>query len=89
MTFQNGRFMICQRAADKDRGLLWEFPGGKVEKGESHPQALERELWEELGFRAEVGDRLCETVCRYPEFDVHLTLYRCSVASGKPQLLEH
>ena len=89
MIFDGDRFMICQRNAHKDRGLLWEFPGGKVEENESRPQALERELQEELGFRAEVGERLCETVCYYPEFDVHLTLYRCLVAEGKPQLLEH
>ena len=47
LIWDNDKFMICQRPAHKDRGLLWEFVGGKVEKGETKEQALIRECKEE------------------------------------------
>jgi 8-oxo-dGTP diphosphatase len=50
--------LICQRSPDKPMGLKWEFPGGKVEPGESPEQALERELNEELGIQATIGPEL-------------------------------
>jgi 8-oxo-dGTP diphosphatase len=50
--------LICQRSADKPMGLKWEFPGGKVEPGESPEQALARELNEELGIHARIGPEL-------------------------------
>jgi 8-oxo-dGTP diphosphatase len=50
--------LICQRSPDKPMGLKWEFPGGKVEPGESPEQALARELDEELGIRATVGHEI-------------------------------
>lgn len=49
---------ICQRRSDQPMGLKWEFPGGKVEQGESSEQALARELSEELGIRATIGRRV-------------------------------
>ncbi len=50
--------LICQRRADQPMGLKWEFPGGKIELGETPEQALARELNEELGIHATVGDRI-------------------------------
>ena len=50
--------LICQRRPDQPMGLKWEFPGGKVEPGESAPQALARELDEELGIRATIGPEI-------------------------------
>lgn len=55
---RNGEILICQRRPDQPMALLWEFPGGKIEPGESPEQALARELREELGIRATVGPRI-------------------------------
>ena len=52
---RGGRIMLCQRRPGVHNGLKWEFPGGKLEPGESPEQALARELWEELGIEAQVG----------------------------------
>ena len=57
LIWQGERFMACQRPAHKARGLLWEFPGGKVERGEIRREALARECREELGVPLEI-DRL-------------------------------
>jgi 8-oxo-dGTP diphosphatase len=52
------QILICQRRPNERHALKWEFPGGKVEKGESLEQALERELVEELGIRARIGPEI-------------------------------
>lgn len=89
LVWDNGRFMACQRPAHKARGLLWEFVGGKVEKGETKQQALVRECREELGITVEVHDVFMDVVHEYPDLTVHLTLFNASIAEGVPQLLEH
>lgn len=81
------RFLVQQRAPGGSRGLLWEFPGGKVEAGESPESALVRECHEELGVRLEVGAKLWETVHRYPDLVVHLAIYRATLAEGEPRNL--
>ncbi len=83
------RFMICQRPAHKARGLLWEFVGGKVEQGETGPEALRRECREELAVEVDVGAVFMEVTHAYPDLLVHLTLYNASIVSGTPQKLEH
>lgn len=82
-------FMICQRPAHKARGLLWEFVGGKVEKGETKEQALIRECEEELAVRISVGEVFMDVVHEYPDITVHLTLFHARIAEGVPQKLEH
>lgn len=78
--FRRGdRVLVQQRPPGKSRGLLWEFPGGKVEAGESDEAALARECAEELGVPVEVGERLWSTVHRYPDLHVELLLYRASM----------
>ena len=89
LIWDNERFMICQRPAHKVRGLLWEFVGGKVEKGETGQQALVRECKEELGVTVSVRDVFMDVVHEYPDLTVHLTLFNASIAEGVPQLLEH
>ena len=84
-----GRFLICQRPANKARGLLWEFVGGKVEPGETKEQALVRECREELDILVDVGDVFMELVHEYPDLTVRLTLFNASIAAGPPKLLEH
>ena len=55
---RDGLVLICQRRPDQPMALQWEFPGGKIESGESPEQALVRELQEELGIRATIGSRV-------------------------------
>ena len=89
LIWDNDKFMICQRPAHKARGLLWEFVGGKVEKGETKEQALIRECKEELNILLSVGDVFMDVVHEYPDLTVHLTLFNAAIAKGEPQKLEH
>lgn len=82
-------FLICQRPANKARGLLWEFVGGKVEPGETKEQALIRECREELDITLTVGDIFMEVTHEYPDLTVHLTLFNATIAQGTPKKLEH
>ena len=83
------KFLICQRPQNKARGLLWEFVGGKVEKGESKKLALMRECKEELNIILDVGDVFIDVTHEYPDIVVHLTLFNAVIAEGEPQLIEH
>ena len=89
LIWQEDRFMICQRPAHKARGLLWEFVGGKVERGETIAQALIRECKEELAVTLAVGEVFMDVVHEYPDLTVHLTLFNATIAEGIPQKLEH
>lgn len=89
LIWDNDRFMACQRPAHKARGLLWEFVGGKVEKGETKKQALIRECREELDVTVSVGDVFAELVHEYPDMTIRLTLFNTTIAEGEPKLIEH
>ncbi len=89
LIWNGDKFMICQRPATKKRALLWEFVGGKVEPGETRQDALVRECREELAITVSVGSLFTEVVHEYPDITIRLCLYRCTVADGTPQLLEH
>ncbi len=86
---EKGRFMIGQRAENKDRGMHWEFVGGKVEPGETEQAALVRECREELGITVSVGPLFMEFVHVYPDVTIHLSVYETEIAEGEPQKLEH
>lgn len=89
LIWDKDKFLICQRPANKARGLLWEFVGGKVEKGETKAQALVRECNEELAITVKPKNIFTEVTHEYPDITVHLTLFNCTVLEGSPQLLEH
>ncbi len=80
--------LATQRGYGAQKGG-WEFPGGKLEPGETPRQALARELREELGIEAEVGDYLLTVEYDYPEFHLHMDCYLAAVAAGKLTLREH
>ncbi|EGO8393313.1 (deoxy)nucleoside triphosphate pyrophosphohydrolase [Enterococcus faecalis] len=86
----NGKVLCCQRGPERALANLWEFPGGKIENGETKVQALERELQEELKIEVTIVKEEY-AFCRY-EYDfgfVNLTTFICYLESGEPQLTEH
>jgi 8-oxo-dGTP diphosphatase len=87
---RGGEVLLTQRKAGTHLAGAWEFPGGKVEAGEDPKDALGRELSEELGIRARIGDILEVTFHRYPERAVLLLFYRASLApdSAEPTALD-
>ena len=89
LIWDDDKFMICQRPANKARALLWEFVGGKVELGETKENALVRECKEELDILLSVGDVFMDVIHEYPDITVHLTLFNATISEGEPQKLEH
>ena len=89
LIWEKDKFMICQRPATKARGLLWEFVGGKVEKGETFSQALVRECKEELDITVSVGEQFMQVIHEYPDILIRLTLFHCTIPEGFPKALEH
>ncbi len=89
LIWDKDRFLISQRPANKTRALLWEFVGGKVEKGESKEEALIRECLEELAIDIVVDSVFTEVTHDYPDITVHLTLFNSRIVDGQLTLLEH
>ena len=89
LIWEGDRFLACQRPANKARGLLWEFVGGKVEPGEGREAALIRECQEELGVTVAVDDVYMEVIHEYPDLTVQLILFNAHISEGVPQKLEH
>ena len=87
LVFRAGKLLITQRPAAAHLGGLWEFPGGKVEPGETFEVALVRELREELGIEVAVGELLETIEHDYPEKRVRLKFFRCRWEAHEPQPL--
>lgn len=90
LTNQVGEILLQRRPEGKQMAGLWEFPGGKVDAGESPELALVRELWEELGIVVEVSDLAPVTFASEPLQDRNLLLllYRCTKWEGEPAALD-
>jgi len=84
-----GKVLCTQRSESMDMPLKWEFPGGKIDAGESPEECLKRELIEELGVEASVGQALAATTHHSPSFTVTLYPFICEIVSGKITLHEH
>jgi 8-oxo-dGTP diphosphatase len=80
---RTGHTLITRRKDDAERGGLWEFPGGKVEAGEEEPAALRREIAEELGCAVDVGCLILRHRHRYPDLEVELAFYACTLPLGE------
>ncbi len=83
-----GRILIAQRPFGGRLGGLWEFPGGKVEPGETLSQCLRREIKEELGIRVRVGKPITSIDHAYTHFKMTLYAFECEFLSGQPQALQ-
>lgn len=85
----DGKVLVCKRGEGKSLAGLWEFPGGKLEAGETPAQALMREMREELAIEIEVREPRPSVDWRYGETSLRLHPYVCRIISGEPRPLEH
>ncbi|MFP5518987.1 MAG: (deoxy)nucleoside triphosphate pyrophosphohydrolase [Bdellovibrionia bacterium] len=86
---EDGKVLIARRAHHTKGAGQWEFPGGKVERGESQSQALIREIKEELGFDIRVREKVGDHVHDYGEKVIHLHLYLAQITGGEQVLQDH
>ena len=81
------RIFATARGYGEFRGM-WEFPGGKIEEGETPQQALIREIWEELETKITVGDLIATVEYDYPAFHLSMNCYWCQITEGELKLVE-
>lgn len=89
ITDENNKILITQRNFKKSQGGLWEFPGGKIENGETKEEAIVREIKEELDVNIRADQYIDEKVFNYPEKDINLIAIKCSILEGNIVLKEH
>jgi 8-oxo-dGTP diphosphatase len=83
---EGGRYLITQRPPRSSLPLLWEFPGGRVESGESDAQALQRELREEMGIEVEIAEEAMHTHHEYPTYEIDFRVFRCTLRSPESEI---
>src|SRR3954465_11817401 len=86
MIEKDGKSLITQRRPTASLPLLWEFPGGRVEEGETDEQALARELAEEMGIKVEGAARTMNAQHAYPDYDIDFRVYRCRLLSREDEI---
>lgn len=88
---EGGKYLCMQRTRSRYSYITerWEFPGGKVEDGESDHEALVREIREEMDWDVFVGPKLGQVVYEYPDFVIEMTAYLCRGGEGEFKMLEH
>lgn len=82
----NDKYLICQRPLGKGNALLWEFPGGKIEKGETLADCLKRECFEELDIKIGVGKLISTKIYEYPDITVNVHFFEAFV---KDDMMKH
>ena len=87
--YKGDKFLIAQRNLKKAQGGLWEFPGGKLEVGETAAEALKREIKEEFNADIEVDEFVGENIHHYPEKDIKLMFYKARLIGENIEALEH
>ncbi|PSB34796.1 8-oxo-dGTP diphosphatase MutT [Chlorogloea sp. CCALA 695] len=85
---QQGQILIDRRRPTGVLGGFWEFPGGKIETGETVEECIKREIWEELGIVIEVGKHLITIAHTYTHLNVTLVVHHCQYIDGVPQPIE-
>lgn len=85
----DGKLLICQRPRGKRCEMLWEFPGGKVENGETPEECLVRECREELGITIDPEKLIQEVKYDYPDVTVNIRFYMCKFVDGELTCIEH
>lgn len=86
---RDGKILITRRGPGGDMAGKWEFPGGKLEPGETAAECLRREIWEELRLRIEVGEFIAKSIFRQPGREIVLLAYWARWLSGEPVLTVH
>lgn len=86
---KDGKLLIARRKAGDRYGGLWEFPGGKLEPGETPEEGLKRELREEFSIEASVEDFLCSVHYTSPDYSLELLAYKVNHVAGRFRLHEH
>lgn len=86
---KDGKILICRRAENKTRALKWEFPGGKIEPGETPEQAMLRECREELDVDLCVKGEFMRVLHSYPDIEIQLTVFRTAIIGSDPRCIEH
>jgi len=86
---RDGKILIARRKKGDRMEGLWEFPGGKLEGNESPEECLRRELHEEFGIDADIGDFLLSSPYEYPHLKIELLAYRATYMSGDFKLNDH